>query len=56
MICVVYACLTEQHDLRLVAPAALVCFLSCFTAVNFFAYAEDSAILLPITQIAAIAA
>lgn len=30
----VYACITEQHDLRFVLLAGLVCFLACFTALS----------------------
>src|SRR5262249_54232192 len=30
----VYACITEQHDLRFVLLAGVVCFLACFTALS----------------------
>jgi signal transduction histidine kinase len=30
----VYACLTEAHDLRLVALAAVICVFACYTAFN----------------------
>lgn len=42
MLSVLYACITEQHDLRLVALAALLCLFSCFTAVNLFLHASDA--------------
>ena len=32
----VYACLTTQHDWRLVGVAAVICFISSFTAINLF--------------------
>jgi len=37
-----YTCIAEQHDLRLVALAALLCLFSCFTASNLFLHAADS--------------
>jgi len=40
MLRILYACLFEQHDLRLVALAAVVCLLGCFTAINLFADAQ----------------
>lgn len=30
----VFGCITQQHDLRLVVLAALICCLACFTAIN----------------------
>jgi diguanylate cyclase (GGDEF)-like protein len=30
----VFGCITQQHDLRLVVTAGVICFLACFTAVN----------------------
>src|SRR5579862_866842 len=30
----VYACVTERHDLRLVVLAALICLMSCATALS----------------------
>src|SRR6185437_7335342 len=32
----VYACLTTQHDWRLVGVAAVICFISSLTAINLF--------------------
>ncbi len=37
----VYACLTEQHDLRLVFVAALICIAACLISVNLFVRAND---------------
>jgi NO-binding membrane sensor protein with MHYT domain len=42
MLSVIYACLTQQHDLRLVALAGLLCLFSCFTACNLFLHASDA--------------
>ena len=42
MLHTVYACLIEQHDLRLVFLAAVVCLFACFTAINLLADAQDS--------------
>jgi NO-binding membrane sensor protein with MHYT domain len=42
MLTVIYACITQQHDLRLVALAALLCLFSCFTAANLFLHAADA--------------
>jgi len=36
----VYGCITEQHDLRLVVLAALICFLACYTASDLMARAR----------------
>lgn len=30
----VLGCISQQHDLRLVATAGLICFLACFTTIN----------------------
>jgi NO-binding membrane sensor protein with MHYT domain/anti-sigma regulatory factor (Ser/Thr protein kinase) len=38
----VYACITQQHDLRLVALAACLCLFSCFAAGNLFLHAVDA--------------
>jgi NO-binding membrane sensor protein with MHYT domain/anti-sigma regulatory factor (Ser/Thr protein kinase) len=38
----VYACVTQQHDLRLVALAACLCLFSCFAAGNLFLHAVDA--------------
>jgi NO-binding membrane sensor protein with MHYT domain len=32
----VFACLVNEHDLRFVVIAGLVCFLASFTAINLF--------------------
>ena len=37
---VVYSCLVEQHDLRLVLLAVLVCGLGTFTAMNLLSRAQ----------------
>ena len=42
MIQLLYACIVEQHDLRLVVLAALVCLFACFTATNLLADAQES--------------
>ncbi|MGE5270566.1 MAG: MHYT domain-containing protein, partial [Thiohalocapsa sp.] len=36
----VYGCITEQHDLRLVALAAVICLLACYTAFSLVARAR----------------
>jgi signal transduction histidine kinase len=36
----VYACITEQHDLRLVLLAGVICMLGCYTAVSMLARAR----------------
>jgi NO-binding membrane sensor protein with MHYT domain len=38
----IYACLTEQHDLRLVLLAAVVCLFATNTAVSLFAHAAEA--------------
>jgi NO-binding membrane sensor protein with MHYT domain/anti-sigma regulatory factor (Ser/Thr protein kinase) len=42
MLRILYACIFEQHDLRLVALAAVVCVLACFSAINLFADAQEA--------------
>ncbi len=42
MLRVLYVCVAEQHDLRLVALAAFVCLFACFTATNLYVRAEES--------------
>ncbi len=42
MLSVLYVCIAEQHDLRLVALAAFVCLFACFSATNLYARAEES--------------
>jgi NO-binding membrane sensor protein with MHYT domain/anti-sigma regulatory factor (Ser/Thr protein kinase) len=42
MLRILYACLVEQHDLRLVGLAAVVCLFACFTAINLLADAQES--------------
>ena len=42
MLQLLYACIVEQHDLRLVALAAFVCLFACFTSVNLLAGAQAS--------------
>ncbi len=42
MLRVLYVCVAEQHDLRLVALAAFVCLFACFTATNLYARAEET--------------
>jgi signal transduction histidine kinase len=36
----VYGCITEQHDLRLVALAAVICLFACYTAFSLVARAR----------------
>jgi len=38
----VYNCIVNEHDLRLVALAALICAISCFSAVNLLRHVEQS--------------
>ncbi|BCM21900.1 EAL domain-containing protein [Mesorhizobium sp. J8] len=38
----VYNCIVNEHDLRLVALAALICGISCFSAVNLLRHVEQS--------------
>jgi PAS domain S-box-containing protein len=40
---VLYSCITEQHDIRLVVLAGLVCIFGCFTAINLFVRAREAA-------------
>jgi NO-binding membrane sensor protein with MHYT domain/nitrogen-specific signal transduction histidine kinase len=42
--CVMYrlfSCITEQHDLRLVALAGLICLFACYTGLDLLARARD---------------
>ena len=43
MLKVLYSCIREQHDLRLVILAACVCVFGCFTAVNLLVPAREAA-------------
>ena len=38
----VYACLTAQHDLRLVVLAGIICFLACFSAMSLLGRAQNA--------------
>ena len=38
----VYSCLTEQHDLRLVFLAGLICVAACLISINLFIRANDA--------------
>jgi NO-binding membrane sensor protein with MHYT domain len=38
----VYSCLTEQHDLRLVCLAVLICIGTCLISINLFVRAHDA--------------
>jgi len=38
----VYTCLTEQHDLRLVFLAGLICIAACLISMNLFVRANDT--------------
>jgi diguanylate cyclase (GGDEF)-like protein/PAS domain S-box-containing protein len=38
----VYACLTEQHDLRLVFLAGLICIAACLISLNLFVHANGA--------------
>jgi PAS domain S-box-containing protein len=42
MLRIIMACVTEQHDLRLVLLAAIICLFACAAAVNLFIRARDS--------------
>lgn len=42
MLRLVYVCVFDEHDLRLVALAAAVCLFGCFTAINLLADALES--------------
>jgi NO-binding membrane sensor protein with MHYT domain/nitrogen-specific signal transduction histidine kinase len=42
MLKVVYLCVTDQHDLRLVALAGFMCLFACFTACNIYARAGEA--------------
>jgi PAS domain S-box-containing protein len=39
---VIYSCLTQQHDMRLVALAGFTCIFACVTAVNLFLRAREA--------------
>jgi diguanylate cyclase len=39
----VYSCLTDQHDLRLVFLAGLICIAACLISMNLFVRANDAA-------------
>src|SRR5580700_5448239 len=43
MLRILFTCITEQHDLRLVGLAAVVCLFACFTAANLFVHALEAA-------------
>jgi diguanylate cyclase len=38
---VLYGCITQQHDIRLVLLAGFVCIFGCFTAVNLLVPARE---------------
>ena len=42
MLKTLYTCIAEQHDLRLVVLAAVLCLFACFATVNLFARAQES--------------
>ena len=42
MLQVIYACVVDRHDLRLVGLAALLCLFSCFTTANLFVHAKEA--------------
>lgn len=42
MFTVIYTCIAEQHDLRLVVLAGLLCLFSCFTAANLYLHAAEA--------------
>jgi NO-binding membrane sensor protein with MHYT domain len=42
MLKVLYICITQRHDFRLVVLAAFVCIFGCFTAVNLFVRARET--------------
>ena len=37
-----YACVSQQHDLRLVALGAILCLLACYTAISLLVHARAS--------------
>ena len=50
----IYDCIANEHDLRLVALAAVVCFVSSFAATNFLqnarsSHAKSRALTLPLS-------
>jgi signal transduction histidine kinase/CheY-like chemotaxis protein len=38
----IYGCFTEQHDLRLVVLAAIICLFACFATVNLLIRAQET--------------
>ena len=42
MLKVLYACIKDQHDIRLVALAAFICIFGCLTAINLFVRAREA--------------
>jgi NO-binding membrane sensor protein with MHYT domain len=38
----IYACITEQHDVRLVFLASLICIYACLISMNLFIRANDA--------------
>ena len=52
----IYGCLTEQHDLRLVGLAALICLFGCYTALSLLARAKGSQGRISLTWLSAAAA
>src|SRR5712691_1702786 len=42
MLKILYVCITEQHDLRLVVLAAFICIFACLTAINLFVHAREA--------------
>jgi NO-binding membrane sensor protein with MHYT domain/anti-sigma regulatory factor (Ser/Thr protein kinase) len=42
MLKVIYACVVDRHDLRLVALAAFLCLSACFTATNLILHAAEA--------------
>src|SRR5437870_1438124 len=43
MLRVLYACITQQHDIRLVVLAGFICIFGCLTAINLFFRAREAA-------------
>src|SRR6266849_9265829 len=42
MLRILYTCVTQQHDIRLVFLAGFVCICGCFTATNLFVRARET--------------
>jgi NO-binding membrane sensor protein with MHYT domain/nitrogen-specific signal transduction histidine kinase len=42
MLRVIYSCIADQHDLRLVVLAGCLCLFACFTATNLFVHAAEA--------------